>query len=142
MEKTLGKNYSENERTAFLKDNCDSIVEKGYMKQFNPQEILGMKESLSETDIQINDLEEEKKAVTKDIKIRLDPLKDERKGLLKNIKQKAEFKKEICYKFVDQIEKMVGFYNSEGDMIEVRPAQSDELQGTIFQIGRTGTNDK
>ena len=142
MEKQLGKNYTTIERRAFLKDNCDSVVEKGYMKQFSLEQIQSMKESLSETDIQINDMEEEKKEITKDIKSRIDPLKSERKYLLRGIKQKAEFTKEECYKFIDNSTNMVGFYNAEGDMIESRPAQSDELQGTIFQIGRTGTNDK
>ena len=110
MEKELGKEYSPSQRVQFLKDNCDSVEEKGYMKQFSSDEILEMKENLSETDIQINDLEDEKKEVTKDIKSRLDPLKYVRKGLLKNIKQKAHFQKEPCYKFVDRAEKQVGFY--------------------------------
>jgi hypothetical protein len=43
---------------------------------------------------------------------------------------------------VDQDEKMVAYYNADGDLIEERPATADELQGTIFQIQRkTGTDD-
>ena len=61
--------------------------------------------------------------------------------LLKDIKEKAVYAKEECFKFIEQEEKMVGYYNAQGDLIESRPATSDELQGTIFQIVRkTGTN--
>lgn len=83
MEKQLGKDYPTIQRVQFLKDNCDSVEEKGYMKQFTPDQILEMKESLSDTDIQINDLEDEKREVTKEIKEKLDPLKGTRKTLPK-----------------------------------------------------------
>lgn len=143
MEKSLGKDYPEAKRESFLKDNCDSVVEKGYMKRLTTDKVQQSKESLSETAIQINDIEEEKKAALKQYKDELGPLFKQRNELLKSIKEKAVYIKENCYKFVDQDEKMVGFYNSEGDLIESRPAIADELQGTIFQIARkTGTNDK
>jgi len=143
MNKTLGKEYPEGvSRKNFLRDNCDGVIEKGYMKPFSPEQIQSKKEELAETSIQINDIEDEKKEVMKEYKGRLDPLTDRRKELLKGIKEKAEYKKEECFKFVDQEDKMVGFYNGEGDLIESRPANPDELQGTIFQINRrTGTDD-
>jgi hypothetical protein len=141
MDQTLGKEYAITQREAFLNDNCDAVVEKGYMKRLSAEEIQESKEQLSETAIQINDLEVEKKEVMKEYKQKLGPLFSERNVLLKNIKEKAIFTREQCYKFVDQDDKMVGFYNGEGDLIESRPATSEELQGTIFQIGRkTGTN--
>lgn len=142
MQKNLGKEYDELQRVAFLKDNCDQVEEKGYMKRFTPEQVQQMKEELAEASIKINDIQIEKKEANKDFKFKLDPLQVERKILLEGIKKKAEYTKEICYKFVDTDEKMVGFYNSEGDLIESRPASPDELQGTIFQINRkTGTND-
>lgn len=141
MDKTLGKEYAISQREAFLRDNCDSVVKKGYMKQFSTDQIQQKKEELSETDIQINDIDDEKRELNKEIRSRLDPLKDLRKNLLKDIKQKSEYIEEKCFKYVDPEEKMVGFYNSDGDLIESRPATSDELQGTIFQISRkNGTN--
>lgn len=37
MEKTIGKEYGNAaQREAFLKDNCDAVENKGYMKQFTP----------------------------------------------------------------------------------------------------------
>lgn len=111
------------------------------MKPFTPEEMARMKESLSETDIEINDIEEEKKDAMKEFKARLEPLTTERKKTLEGLKKKAEFVTEKCYKFIDQEAREVGYYNANGDLIESRPAYSEEMQGTIFQMPRkTGTN--
>lgn len=62
MERELGKDVEAGKkRVAFLMDNCDKVEEKGYMKRFTPEQLAQMKEGLSETDIEINDIEEEKK---------------------------------------------------------------------------------
>ena len=141
--KTLGKEYPEGmQRKAFLTDNCDVVVEKSYMKPFSSGELQGMKEELSETSIEINDIEIEKKEVAAQFKNRMKPLTERKGELLDNIKKKAKYVKEECFKFVDNETRTVEFYNADGDMIESRPANPDELQSTIFSINRkTGTND-
>lgn len=142
MERELGKDIPLEDRRQFLKDNCDRIEAKGYMKPFDADQISFMKDELATVDIQMNDIEEEKKEVMKDFKSRLDPLAEERKQLLKNIKEKAVFVMDDCYKFLDEKERMVGYYNGAGDLIESRPATLDELQKTTFSINRkTGTDD-
>lgn len=142
MEKSLGKEYlNPRERRAFLEDNCDGVVEKGYMKSFSHDKITELKERLAETSIEIGEIEAEKKTMTAQYNAELKPLKEEKSSILRGIKERAEFVKEECFKFVDQEERMVGFYNSDGDLIESRPANPDELQATIFQLGRkTGTD--
>jgi dynactin complex subunit len=140
MQRELGKEITNpQQRKAFLHDNADSIEEKGYMKRFTPEELLQMKERLSETAIKINDIEEEKKEVMSEFKDRLKPLEDDKKSLLTGLKNKAEHITERCFKFVDMEAREVGFYNEDGDLIESRPAYADELQGNIFQMARTGT---
>jgi hypothetical protein len=142
MDRELGKGIEAGaKRIDFLESNCDKVEEKGYMKRFTPDQMARMKEALSETSIEINDVEEDKKEVMKDFKARLDPLTDERKRLLTGLKNKAEHVTEKCYKFIDMETREVGFYNQEGDLIESRPAFPDELQSNIFQVNRkTGTN--
>ncbi|MDR1553338.1 MAG: hypothetical protein LBS69_07745 [Prevotellaceae bacterium] len=142
MLRELGKDIEAGARRIdFLESNCDKVEEKGYMKRFGPEQLAQMKENLSETDIQINDVEEEKKETVKDFKARLAPLTGERKRLLKGLKNKAEYVTEKCYKFVDMDDRTVGYYNREGDLIESRPAFPEELQATIFQSGvKTGTD--
>lgn len=143
MDKFLGKDHpSGKARAQFLEDNCDEVVEKSYSKPFSAEQIISMKDQLSDKDIEINDIEEEKKAITDTFKAKLDPIKKSRQKLLTNIKHKSEYVKEQVYKFVYQDERTVAFFNSEGDLIESRPCNPDELQKTIFQVSRnTGTND-
>lgn len=123
----------------FLKDNCETVEEVGYMKQFSPDQIVAMKDDLSEVAIQINDIETEKKEAMKEYTDRLKPLNDQKSELLGNIKKKAEYVNEQCYKFVDHEDRMVGYYNAEGVLVSSRPARPDEAQMTIRML--TGTND-
>ena len=126
-------------RVQFLKDNCDKIEEIGYMKRFSSDDLATKKDELAEISIAMADIEEEKKEAMAEFKERLKPLVEERATLLKDIKTKAEFKNEQCYKFVDHDEKMVGYYNSEGELVSARQMRPDEAQ-TIIKL-LTGTND-
>ena len=109
------------------------------MRQFTPEELLKKKEELSELCISINDVEEEKKAAMEDFNKELKPLLERKKVTLGELKKKAELVSEDCYKFIDPEAREVGFYNQNGDLVESRPAYSEELQQTIFQVMRTGT---
>jgi hypothetical protein len=143
MEKQLGKEYTNRaQRETFLKDNCEKVENKGYMKPFTPEQLQGHKESLAEVSMQIEEVEDEKKLAAAQFKAELTPLVEQRREMVSNIRQKAKYVNELCYKFVDRDEKQTGYYNSDGDLIELRPATADELQPTLF-IGnrKTGTND-
>jgi hypothetical protein len=135
MDKQLFSEMPEVKRVQMLRDNCDGAEEVGYMKHFSPQQITEMKDDLSEVAIQINDVNEEKAEAMKDYKERLKPLAETKKVLLRNIKQKAEFVTEQCFKFVDITDRMVGYYNTNGELISSRPMRSDEGQLTIRMTG-------
>ena len=142
MQKELGKDVESGmKRIAFLMDNCDTVEEKAYTKRFTPEQLARKKEELSEVAIKIRDIEVEKKEAATLFKSRLDPLDDERKRLVGDLKSKAALVTEQCYKFVDQEEREVGYYNQDGDLIESRPAFPEELQGRLFPMGRTGTEE-
>jgi hypothetical protein len=141
MQRELGKDIKDpKKRIQFLKDNCDSVEQKGYMKRFTPEQLLKMKEELSETAIEINDIEDEKKSTMNLFKLRLKPLSELRASILRGLKNKSEHVTEVCYKFIDLETREVGFYNEDGELIESRPAYAEELQGNIFQVVRTGTD--
>ena len=143
MEKHLGKEYTNSvQREAFLKDNCEKVENKGYMKPFTPEQLQGHKENLAELSIKIEGVEYEKKAVAAEFKATLTPLIEQRRTMVSNIRQKAEYVNEPCYKFIDREEKQTGYYNADGDLIELRPATADELQPTLF-VGfqKAGTDD-
>ena len=141
MSKQLGKEYADiEERKQFLRDNCDAAEPMGYMRRFTPDQIVEMKNELSEISIEINDVEDEKREMMTHFKARLDPLNDQRKNLLSNIKNNAVYVKETCYKFMDHSIRMVEYYNADGDLVSERPMMPQEMQKTVFQIDRTGTN--
>jgi len=144
MQRELGKDIlSPQERINFLSDNCDSVENKGYMKRFTPDQLLKMKEGLSDLSISINDIEVEKKQAVKDFGDTLKPLIEEKKEILKGLKNKSEHVTERCFKFIDFDNREVGFYNENGELIESRPAYADELQTNVFQtIRKTGTENE
>lgn len=144
MKRELGKDIQQGEaRRQFLADNADAVEKKEYMRHYTPEELLKLKESLSETCISINDIEEELKEVKKEYKDRLEPLLNKKNEALEGLKKKAELVEEDCYKFIDEDSKEVGYYNQNGDLIESRQAYSEEIQKTIFQVLRkNGTEDK
>lgn len=144
MQKQLGADIMSAEaRRSFLADNCDKMEEKGYMKPFTQDELLQMKEELSEVAININDIAEEKKDAMAEFKARLKPLDIRKKEILSGLKNKSEYVNETCFKFIDADAREVGYYNSEGVLVESRPAFANELQGNLFklQVAKTGTND-
>lgn len=149
MEKQLGIEIENDlERKQLLEDNCDVVVEVGYMKPYSPEQLQGHKENLADISITIAEIEAEMKQVSEDYKSKLKPLKEKRDDIIANIKARAEYVKEPCYRFTDQEAKLTGFYNNEGLLIECRPATADEIQPNLFRALRngnvpplTGTND-
>ena len=141
MDKHLGLEFSEGKaRKDFLNANCDAVENVGYTRRFTAEELAKMKENLSETAIRINDIEIAKKEAMKAIKKELDPLNEDKVDLLEKLKNKSEFVEEDCYKFIDHEAREVGFYNTEGELVYSRPIQPQEMQKTVFQMQRTGTN--
>jgi hypothetical protein len=143
VQKTIGKEYRDrSQREAFLKDNCDRVEEKGFMKPYAPEELQERKESLVGLSVEIERIEDEKKSSARYFKEALKPLVKERRELLTDIRQKAVYVREICYKFVDREERQAAWYNSDGDLIEMRPATADEMQPTLFTLSpKTGTDE-
>ena len=149
MNKTIGKDIDNPiQREQFIKDNADKVENKGYMKPYTPEELQGHKEKLANVSIEIAEIEAEMKQVQAEYKGRLKPLKEARANMVSNIKAKAEYVNEVCYRFTDREEKQTGYYNANGDLVELRPATAEELQPTLFMNpnfinnpAKDGTND-
>ena len=110
MDKFLGQEQPEEDRWQFIQDNADAIEEIGYTHRFTPEELAQKKESLAETSIEINDIEEEKKEVMQEYKKQLEPLLKQKKQLLEHIKKGSEFREnEQCAKILYHDERMVGY---------------------------------
>ena len=92
MDKTLGKDIANLvAREAFLKDNCDKVEEKGYMKPYTPEELQQRKEELVQVSIEIVEIESRQKAAAADFKKQLKPLKEVFASIVGDIKNEAEY---------------------------------------------------
>lgn len=141
LDKELGKDIPQDRRAAFLNDNCDATQEITYTRQLTSEELAECREKLTDASIKLADIAEEKKLAMDAFKEEAKPYEEIRTKQIKNLKHKSEVVTGLCYKFIDEETRMVGFYNKEGDLVDSRPAFADELQRNIFQAARkTGTN--
>lgn len=144
LKQFLGEDYLEGlSRVQFLEANADSIENIGYVRDFTPEEMDAMKDNLADYSIELNDLAIEKKELVKSINEKIKPIDQRRKVILENIRKKSEYVKEDCFVFIDQDSGMVGYYNSNGDLVSSRRIKPDERQTKIFKLPavKTGTND-
>ena len=140
IKQEYGKEYkSLEERENFLKNTCDGVEEISYSRMFTPEELAKQREILTEASIELNDIEDAKKAAMDGFKEQAKPYIEQRNTAIKNLKSKSEVVVETCFKYVDKETRMVGFYNANGDLVSSRPAFQDELQKTVFAEMRTGT---
>lgn len=142
MDKQLGLGLNPKEKLALLQNNCEKVEQMGYTRSFSEEEIVEMKDELANKSIEQSNLSEEKKVAMASFKAKLQPVSARIGTLLKNLREKAEYTNESLFKFVDTEEKMVGYYNSDGELIDslTRRAKPDELQGNIFLMDKTGTH--
>lgn len=96
MDKTLGKDIANLvAREAFLKDNCDKVEEKGYMKPYSPEELQQRKEELANASIEIAEIEQEAKESAAYYKGKLKPLKETRAKMVGDIKSNPSTSKNL-----------------------------------------------
>lgn len=142
LDSELAKNVPLEDRAQVLEDSCDAVEDVTYSKPFTPEELALKREQLTDASIKIADIEEEKKQVMDGFKERLKPLQTQKEDAIKALRDKSQTVTEKCYKFFDEDTKTVGFYNSEGNLVNSRPAFKQELQKTIFSVMRkNGTED-
>lgn len=142
IEKELGKEYSLEDRSEFLRNTCDGTEEVSYSRVFTPAELAEQRELLTDASIKLADIDEQKKEAMAAFKEEAKPYAEQRQRAIENLRKKAETVTEQCFKYFDEETKMVGFYNKEGQLVNSRPAFPNEMQRTMFQVLRKdGTND-
>ena len=139
MEQVLGQEYEGLERIQFLKDNCYAVEKLGYTKQIPNERLESMKEKLVENNIQLRDVRADKKAANKLFNEQIKQLEEDNDYVTGMLKEKSEYVTEECYKFVDDEKRMTGYYNADGILVYSRPSRPEEMQKTIYQMQRTGT---
>ncbi len=128
-------------RRQMLEDNCAAVEKITYQYQFSDEEMEARKTSLANLDIEISELEAEKKAMQDRIKEKMKPITKNRSRLIDDIKRKYEDVTDECFKFLDRDKGMAYYYNGNGDCVQIRPVGKQELQKTIYEeTAATGTD--
>jgi len=141
MEKQLLQNETQSERKIVLRDTCLKMEEFTYSKQFTQEELTHKKDELSQQDIKLEKLEQEKKEVVADFAARIKAVKEDRLQTLNQVLTGAEEVTEQVYLLDDQEEKKIGYYNADGLLVYERPLMPDERQLRIVdKVQLTGTN--
>jgi len=127
-------------REQIMRDSCDQIVEKFYTRKFSTEEKQLKNAEYCEVGMKKSALEKELREVSADLKGKIKPLKERQDAILDEIKQGGEQVQGDTFKFVfDEIGK-VGFYDTNGYLVEERDMTPEERQRTLFQtIRKNGT---
>lgn len=137
MQRTLGQDIPNRlERKMFLQDNCDAVEDLGYVKEIPSERLEELKEVLVENNIELRSLREAKKEAVKEFNEQIKPLEEINAQTTKQLKERSEYVNEQCYKFIDNEERTVGYYNSEGLLVYSRPIRPEEIQTTLNQAAR------
>lgn len=141
MEKFIGQGLNPIQKADLLQTNCSAVELHGYTHKFSQEEISAMKDTLAEDAIALSRISQEKADMKEKFKAKEKPYSERYSKHLKFIRDKAEYREDSLFKFVYEEEGMVGYYNSNGELVDERRARPEELQGNIFKpVVKTGTN--
>ncbi len=125
------------QRKQVLEDNCEKVESKTYIDRWTPNQVQQEKNNYIDLQSKIAKLTAELAQVQAEYKGEIKPLREQAGIILGNIQQGGELVTKDCYKFVEEDEKMVGFYDSKGHLIDSRPATPEEMGGNLFRQVRT-----
>lgn len=125
------KGLSPTERQTALKENAREVYTKSVVRDFSEDDLVEMKDRLSDTDIALNDTEIEKKEANTLINARIKTLKVERTSLLKDLKLKYYENTETVYDIDDQENGTMSTYDGNGNLLSTRKLTPKEKQTTI-----------
>lgn len=131
MDQFLFQDMPEEKRAQNLEALSEGAEEKDYSTFLTPEELAERKSRFTSLAIQEAKLNDKKKEFLDEIKMKMKPIQTEKAGLLDVIKSGTVRETGICYKMVDQVNKMVGYYNKRGQLVEQRPMTMDDRQMTI-----------
>jgi len=123
-------------REQIMRDSCDQIVEKFYTRKFSTEEKQLKNAEYCEVGMKRSALEQELREVSADLKGKIKPLKERQDAILDEIKQGGEQVQGDTFKFVFEEIGKVGFYDTNGYLVEERDMTQEERQRTLFQAMR------
>jgi hypothetical protein len=109
-------------------DNCGIEEHHTFVKPFTEEELLTAESEYLEKSKELNNLENQLKAVSAPIQEKMKPIKKEAKDLIESINRGGEEKSEKVYLFPDYDSKTMGIYDNRGYLVGTRPMTRAERQ--------------
>lgn len=131
MNKQIFQEYDPIERIDMLKTHSDEIEDRYYHKTLTDEEVTKLKSEFAVKNVELSKLEELKKESMDKFKAQMDPIKSKTKEQLMEIRTGRREVNGELYKVIDHDQRMVGWYDKEGNLIESRPATHEEAQTTL-----------
>lgn len=128
-----------------LDAQADEVVEENYLRPYENAELQKARQEYVNLSLQMTEIKAEEDEIKQQFKERKAPVQKEMDRVLGNIKQGGEYVKGKLYKIIDRDERVTGFYDEDGKLINQRKSLPNELQGTLFTTirmnAKTGTNE-
>jgi len=128
------KGLSPIERQTALKENAVESYTKSVVRNFSEDDLSEMKDRLSETCINLNDVELEKKDLNAEINARIKAIKVQRGTLLRDLKNKYYENQETVFDIDDQEEGIMYTFDQEGNVLSTRKLTPKERQTNIKSL--------
>ena len=122
------------QREQLMRDSCDEGVEKSYTRRYTQAEINKVRAELADGFIELNQLQGELDVIKAEFKGKMKPIQEKNSQRIHNLKSGGEFVTTECYKFVDEDEGRVGFYDPQGHLLEERPIMPEEKTNMFRQV--------
>lgn len=129
----MAKKFIEGEYTpeqikSMLANSCDSSEETKYWVDLTEQDLIEKHQELSRNLIQLNEIEEEAKAIADNYKQQMKPMKVLQKDLLGAIGVKKELVTGTLYHLANQDDGMMETYTQTGELYASRRLKPEERQ--------------
>jgi len=134
---TIFQDKTPSERLQLLRENAASVENQSVKVMFSEEELADMKHNLSDVSIKENELKEELKEISKDLKGKIKSEREMIKGLLTYLKNKYIMQTQEVYLMDDQDAGLMLTYNAEGMLIESRKLRPSEKQTRIKTLNKT-----
>jgi len=130
----------EDMKIKYLENSCYSIKDDySFTVELSEEELAKVKTDLAQDSIELADLEEKFKAIKKEFSEDIKERKARIKETVNELRFKARPGRGRVFQFDYQDEGMMGIYNEDGRLVNVRPLEPIERQRSIMSI--TGRNE-
>jgi gas vesicle protein len=119
-------------RRQILTDNADKIEESTYQKPLTPEELDLRRAQLSDKDIELADLEDEKKEMMAGIKQRMDAVKTVKKTLRAEVRTRQTTVTGKLYHVANHDNNMMESFDEEGNLVSSRRLLPNERQSRFY----------